>query len=831
MKKISGAKILKFLFIFLFILVLCRASLFRQINPFGISVSFAMLAQNFDPLIIIFSYVASNILLRFSISNIIIILVEICSMILLSIINNKRKKKLPVYIISLFILFSQSARIYFGSGYLEEFLAVITSVFISFVSFYIFNISVSSFIKRGRIFKFTIDEKICHAMLIMAFFSGLSGLYFGNFILTNTLCLMVLFFISRVSLPSFSICFSTIAGLGVSLSSGSIVPLAIFSVWSTMLITFKSNKKIITSLMVIAADVVVGVFLNIYGIYDLWVLLSTIVGGYVLWMFVTMMIDIAYRSIKFIALELLSPIAIVSYIDPSSGKKGLFSKWMNETVKTYISLFIRIFVFALCSVLLRAFSLSNFDMSEKGFVKLFYVLAIIAFIKNAPKFIDGLFGTSISKDSDTKFVSDMFRGVLGGVATLAGGAITGAHVAGKVGESRLKGAWKGATSNWKKGYDTAKKGGLGALPGVVSAATYGAYTGAKKQYGYENDKEMQKLIDSLERKVPAIDEAKSGAVDELMANDREKYNQILEKGTKVNGRKYGRGLEKDDALENMLKKNAGGLAKDEVLHAGDNEYLERRRFVADRKQAEAIMSRTNAIAKAQYSSAVDAYNSSNDKNAYLISFEMGTAKNDFGRMDESGLKDAVTNELQKFIQTGRLQFNNADMSGKMDLVIENTNLDRAVVQNMSETELKVEYDKAIIEKANNSLSKFESADSIEAKTSIALDIKRDNITYEISGLSGANLTDRFNDANDARIVSNFGHSLDNIEADATKVSGEVKDAQAALDEYLKSGNGKKAKRLDSAYSLADSAYKAKKLAREQREEAARNNANNNNNNN
>jgi len=560
-------------------------------------------------------------------------------------------------------------------------------------------------------------------------------------------------------------------------------------------------------------------------------ILSTIVGFYVLWTFVKLMIDVAYRSIKFFALELLSPIAIVSYIDPSSGKKGLFSKWMNETVKTYISLFIRIFVFALCSVLLRAFSLSNFDMSEKGFVKLFYVLAIIAFIKNAPKFIDGLFGTSISKDSDTKFVSDMFRGVLGGVATLAGGAITGAHVAGKVGESRLKGAWKGATSNWKKGYDTAKKGGLGALPGVVSAATYGAYTGAKKQYGYENDKEMQKLIDSLERKVPAIDEAKSGAVDELMANDREKYNQILEKGTKVNGRKYGRGLEKDDALENMLKKNAGGLAKDEVLHAGDNEYLERRRFVADRKQAEAIMSRTNAIAKAQYSSAVDAYNSSNDKNAYLISFEMGTAKNDFGRMDESGLKDAVTNELQKFIQTGRLQFNNADMSGKMDLVIENTNLDRAVVQNMSETELKVEYDKAIIEKANNSLSKFESADSIEAKTSIALDIKRDNITYEISGLSGANLTDRFNDANDARIVSNFGHSLDNIEADATKVSGEVKDAQAALDEYLKSGNGKKAKRLDSAYSLADSAYKAKKLAREQREEAARNNANNNNNNN
>ena len=73
------------------------------------------------------------------------------------------------------------------------------------------------------------------------------------------------------------------------------------------------------------------------------------------------------------------------------------------------------------------------------------------------------------------------------------------------------------------------------------------------------------------------------------------------------------------------------------------------------------------------------------------------------------------------------------------------------------------------------------------------------------------------------------NSLANIEADAAKVSGEVKDAQAALDEYLKSGKGKKAKGIDSAYSLADSAYKAKKLAENQRQEDERNRARQNNN--
>ena len=72
-------------------------------------------------------------------------------------------------------------------------------------------------------------------------------------------------------------------------------------------------------------------------------------------MFIKVMIDVAYRSIKFFVLELLAPIAVVSYIDPSSAKKGVFNKWLNETIKTYIGLFVRLFVFALATVLLRTF--------------------------------------------------------------------------------------------------------------------------------------------------------------------------------------------------------------------------------------------------------------------------------------------------------------------------------------------------------------------------------------------------------------------------------------------------------------------------------------------
>ena len=175
----------------------------------------------------------------------------------------------------------------------------------------------------------------------------------------------------------------------------------------------------------------------------------------------------------------------MSYIDPSSSKKGIFSKWLNETVKTYISLFVRVFIFAFASILLRTLALSDLDLGNGIFTNLIYILAVIAFIKTAPKFIDNLFGTSISKDSDTKFVSDMFRGILGGVTTAAVGAISGGYVANKTGHNVLKGTLSGGWKGFSKGYNSAKKGDM---IGVVKGG-YDSYQQSKKSFGYDYDDE------------------------------------------------------------------------------------------------------------------------------------------------------------------------------------------------------------------------------------------------------------------------------------------------------------------------------------------------------
>ena len=69
---------------------------------------------------------------------------------------------------------------------------------------------------------------------------------------------------------------------------------------------------------------------------------STVVGVVVVLLLINFCMDVGLRSIKLSFLQLVAPIPILSYVDPKSGKDGLFKKWYEMCFKTFLSLFIRI---------------------------------------------------------------------------------------------------------------------------------------------------------------------------------------------------------------------------------------------------------------------------------------------------------------------------------------------------------------------------------------------------------------------------------------------------------------------------------------------------------
>lgn len=240
-------------------------------------------------------------------------------------------------------------------------------------------------------------------------------------------------------------------------------------------------------------------------------LISTIAGIYLCWTFIKIAIDFAYRALKMFMLQLLSPIAIISYVDPKSSKNGIFAKWLKETMKTYLSIFTRIACYSVAALLMNEFTRALYGretstinailrdtigINGDTFIALIYILAIVAFVKNAPKFIDGILGTEISKGSETKFAHDLLRAGFGAIGGAASGAIGGAVVAKAKGLPIGASVAQGLKNGVKQGWANGKKGGF---EGAINAGKtmYSGFTGesARKYFGVSTPEEERKNRD------------------------------------------------------------------------------------------------------------------------------------------------------------------------------------------------------------------------------------------------------------------------------------------------------------------------------------------------
>lgn len=544
-------------------------------------------------------------------------------------------------------------------------------------------------------------------------------------------------------------------------------------------------------------------------------ILSTIVGFYVLVSVIKLMIDVAYRSIKFFALELLSPIAIVSYIDPNSAKKGIFAKWLKQVVSTYLSLFIRIFVFALASVILASFNLNSVSIGTMK--KLIYLLAVVAFIKVAPKFIDDIFGTTISKDSDTKFAFDLLKQGLGFATGAAVGGISNAVVAKRTGQPVFKNAVKGAWSSGNKMSAAAKKTGYDYWSGMIGAGV-GAVNDSYKNLGYKVDKDRDRLIEQLESRVSTIDNAKKAASAKMT---EEVQKAKAEQGYTINGRKYGKGVEEDATIKNLLKKNAGGTAKDLELHRGDAEYAMLRNLVSNQKEADIFAQTTLSNAKYDHDTDLSSFKNADDKYVFAADYAKKTASMKIKDLDDAGLKQEFDKQIRRQAAQTLSRFESSDASEKASIAA-SLGID---ITGMSSEQASNEIQVKLASNVSSSIKSYESLSASDKKNTV-LNTSINNIDYELQHITEAELSSRFDELTGERIEVKYGNNVKDMEQDAAKAKSDVDAAQKALDDYLNSGRGKKAKDLDSAYAIADSRHKAK----EQADERAKANQNNNNNN-
>lgn len=151
-------------------------------------------------------------------------------------------------------------------------------------------------------------------------------------------------------------------------------------------------------------------------------IISTLAIGYFLLTLVRYTMEITYRSIKLLFLQIIAPFSIVKYmLDPADNDS--LKKWLNTTISTYILIFVR--MLTLWFIAMMTYYLKNGIPSSDGTVSLLQsdtdgvlkaliVLGMFAFLKELPKLISELFGYNLQDNE-----------AIGGILNQATGAIKG----------------------------------------------------------------------------------------------------------------------------------------------------------------------------------------------------------------------------------------------------------------------------------------------------------------------------------------------------------------------------------------------------------------------
>ena len=165
---------------------------------------------------------------------------------------------------------------------------------------------------------------------------------------------------------------------------------------------------------------------------DYKIIVSTAVGVVVLLILISFAMDVGLRIIKLSFLQLIAPIPIVSYIEPSSSKNGMFIKWLKEVGATWASVFIRLFALFFAVRIIQELGkpqLMTIDgtKAEPDFlITVFLIIGALMFAKQLPKLISDITGLKLDGGFSLNPLKKIENEALGGKQLLGAGAATGA---------------------------------------------------------------------------------------------------------------------------------------------------------------------------------------------------------------------------------------------------------------------------------------------------------------------------------------------------------------------------------------------------------------------
>lgn len=130
-------------------------------------------------------------------------------------------------------------------------------------------------------------------------------------------------------------------------------------------------------------------------------LFAVLVGAFVCYILILYCVDVGVRVVQLTFLQIIAPIPIIGYLSPK--KDGMFQKWGQQCITTYLDLFIRTgiiyFGLLICQILSDAYASETLfnnipgdtSTTMKVFIYIALILGVLLFLQKAPKLLGELF--------------------------------------------------------------------------------------------------------------------------------------------------------------------------------------------------------------------------------------------------------------------------------------------------------------------------------------------------------------------------------------------------------------------------------------------------------
>lgn len=317
-------------------------------------------------------------------------------------------------------------------------------------------------------------------------------------------------------------------------------------------------------------------------VYSYMFIVTLVAGIFITYTLASFGLDIAVRAVELAVLEILSPLFIVTIIEPKSATTGPFHNWLKTVGKTYVSLFIKL---AILSFMILFISLINkIDTSKIGVMgKVVALLAVLIFAKKAPKWI----GDMIGVEGDTAGIGGLGKKIKDGLSVVDNPATrTAAGFAGAAIGNRLANKRRIKALKKEAGIDSRKN--RRAKKQELMEKGYKGHTGKGAYSAYLKDKGLGRNAKNIRNLMGMANAINSGAKGGKNAGN---FIGAIKNGIKVSGEfAHSKGMNEEGIISKAKDKVTGlGQKMNQIAYGSGTDIYDRNDAADKLKKAKSYL--------------------------------------------------------------------------------------------------------------------------------------------------------------------------------------------------------------------------------------------------